>query len=108
MVCEREKTDQEERVVVLHLQFSRLFELGHIALPLERAARGEEDVFVVLIHILDPIGKPGDSVIMNHLLPGSRHIGFRDKFVLANVNCDILRTDAFLRVQASGGWRMCE
>ena len=85
-----------------YLQFARLLELGHITLPLEGATGGEENIFVVLVDVLDPVGKPGDRVVVDHLFPRSRDVRFRDGLVLPDVNCNVLRTDAFLGAKASG------
>jgi len=82
--------------ISLYLQFARLFELGHITLSLERTAGGEENILVVQVDVLDPIGKPGDRVVVDHLFPRSGGVGFRDGLVLSDVYRDILRTDAFL------------
>ena len=59
---------------------------------------------MVLIDILDPVGEPGDRVIVDHLFPRSRDIGFRDGLMLTDVNRDILRPDTFLEVETSGTW----
>lgn len=56
---------------------------------------------MILIDVLDPIGEPGNSVVMDHLLPRSRCIRFRYRLVLTDVNRDILRTDAVLVTVAS-------
>ena len=56
---------------------------------------------MVLIDVLDPIGKPGDGIVVNHLLPRSRDVGFGDDLVLTDVDRDILRADAFLEVETS-------
>lgn len=61
---------------------------------------------MVLVDVLDPIGKPGDRVIVNHLFPRSRSVRFRDGLMLTDVDCDILGTDAFLGEDTSGEWDM--
>ena len=73
-------------------------------MPLERTAGGEENILVVLVDILDPIGKPGDRVVVDHLFPRSGGVGFRDGLVLSDVDRDILRTDAFLGAEMSDEW----
>jgi len=55
---------------------------------------------VVLIDVLDPIGKPGNSVVMDHLFPRPTHVWFWDRLVLTNVDRDVLRADTVL---AEGG-----
>jgi hypothetical protein len=90
------KTRSDAAETILYLQFARLFKLRHIALSFERAACGEENILVVLIHVLDPISKPGDCVVVDHLFPSSGCVGFGDRLVLTDVDRNILRTDPFL------------
>jgi len=73
-------------------------------LPLEGTAGGEENILVVLVDVLDPVGKPGDRVVVDYLFPRSRDVRLRDGLVLPDVNRDILRTDAFLGAEVSGEW----
>ena len=58
---------------------------------------------MVLIDVLDPVGKPGDCVVVDDLFPSSRDVGFRDGLMLTDVNGDIFRTDAFLGEETSDG-----
>lgn len=95
-MCANVKNRSDAVEIVLYLQFACLFKLRHITLPLERAACGEENILVVLIDILHPIGKPGHRIVVDHLFPSSGSIGFGDRFVLTYVNRDILRADTFL------------
>ena len=101
MGCKCERPIGYRRETPLYLQFARLFKLGHITLALERTSGGEENILVVLIDVLDPIGKPGNRVIVDHLFPRSRDVRFRDMLMLTNVNRDIFRTNAFLRAETS-------
>lgn len=75
-----------------YLELARLLELVHIALALERAARREEDVFVVAIDVLNPRRKPSDGVVVDDLLPVTANVRLRYGGVLADVDRDILRT----------------
>lgn len=86
-----------------HLQFTRLFKLDHVALSLERASRSEENVLVVLIDVLDPIGEPSDGVIMDHLFPRSNDVGLRDGLMLADVYRHVFRTDTVLEAEELAG-----
>lgn len=93
--------------ILLYLQFARLFKFRHIALPLERAACGEENILVVLIDIFDPVSKPGDRIVVDHLFPRSGSVGFGDRLVLTDVNRHIIRTDTFLGTEISEErWRI--
>lgn len=56
---------------------------------------------MVLIDVLDPIGKPGDRVVVDNLFPRSGNVGLGDRLVLTDVDCDILRTDTFLGTEKS-------
>ena len=56
---------------------------------------------MALIDVLDPIGKPGNCVVVDHLLPRSRGVRFRDRLMLTDVDRDILRTDAVLEAVTS-------
>lgn len=47
-----------------HLQFARLFELLHIALPFERTTSGKENVFVTAVNILRPCRQPCHGIVM--------------------------------------------
>ena len=71
-------------------------------MPLEGTTGGEKNVLVVLVDVLNPVGKPGDRIVVDHLFPRSRYVRFRDGFVLTDINRDILRTDTFLGVETSG------
>jgi len=51
---------------------------------------------VVLIDVLDPIGKPGNRVVVDNLFPRSRDVRLRDRLMLTDVNRDIFRANAFL------------
>ena len=55
---------------------------------------------MVLIDVLDPIGKPSDCVVVDYLFPCSRDVGLRDRLMLADVNCYVFRTDAVLEAKA--------
>lgn len=59
---------------------------------------------MVLIDVLDPVGKPCDRVVVDHLFPRPRNVRFGDKLMLTNVNRDVLRTDAFLGADMSNEW----
>lgn len=86
-----------------HLQFARLFKLGHVALSLERASCSEENVLVVLVDVLDPIGKPSDGVVVDHLFPRSSNVRLRDGLMLTNVNRYVFRTDTVLEAEGLAG-----
>lgn len=102
MIRGHKKSDQTwGRGALSYLQFAGLFELGHVALPLERAASCKENILVVLVDVLDPVSEPGDCVVVNHLFPRPRSVRFGDGFVLADINCDVLRTDTFLGTRRS-------
>ena len=73
-------------------------------MTLEGTAGSEENILVTLVDVLDPIGKPGNCIVVDHLFPRSRCVRFRDRLMLTNVDRDILRTDAVLGVMASDGW----
>jgi len=92
------------REVLIYLQFTRLLELGHVTLPLEGTTGGEENILVVLIDVLDPVGKPGDRVVVDYLFPRSGDVGLRNGLMLADVNRDVLRADAFLGAETSDVW----
>ena len=51
---------------------------------------------MVLIDVLDPIGKPGDRIVVDYLFPRPGRVGFGDRLVLTDVYRDILGTDTFL------------
>ena len=70
-------------------------------MSLEGTAGGEENILVVLVDVLDPVGKPSDRVVVDHLFPRSIYVRFRDGLMLTNVDRDILRTDAFLGAEMS-------
>ena len=55
---------------------------------------------MVLIDVLDPIGKPSDCVVVDYLFPCSRDVGLRDGLMLADVNRYVFRTDTVLDVEA--------
>ena len=59
---------------------------------------------MVLIDVLDPVGKPGDSVVVDYLFPRSGDVRFRDGLMLTDVNRDILGANAFLGAETSGWW----
>lgn len=59
---------------------------------------------MVLIDILDPIGKPSNRVVVDDLFPRSRGVGLRNRLMLTDVNRDIFRTNAFLGTETSDEW----
>ena len=89
--------------ILPYLQFARLFELGHITLPLEGTTGSEENILVVLVNVLDPVGKPCDRVVVDYLFPRSRGVGFGDGLMLTDVDRDVLRADAFLGTETLDG-----
>ena len=56
---------------------------------------------MVLIDVFNPIGKPGDRIVVDHLFPRSSNVRFGDRLVLANVDRDILWTDTPLGTEIS-------
>lgn len=79
-----------------HLEFPCLLELQHVALTLEGAPSSQKDIFVVMIDVLRPSGKPRNGVVVNDLLPFAWHVGLRNWSVFANVNRDILGSNTIL------------
>ena len=71
-------------------------------MTLEGTTGGEENILVVLVDVLNPVGEPGDRVVVDHLFPRSRDVRFRDGLVLTDVNRDVLGTDAPLGAETSG------
>lgn len=59
---------------------------------------------MVLIDVLDPVGKPGDRIVVDDLLPRSGDVGFRNGLMLTDVNRDILGANTSLRTEVSD-WR---
>lgn len=60
-----------------NLKLPRLLELLHVALPLDRGARSQEDVLVLTVDVLSPVGKPGNSVVVLYGFPLARHVRLR-------------------------------
>jgi hypothetical protein len=81
---------------LLYLEFTSLFELRHVALPLERTASGEEDILVVAVDILRPCCEPCHRFVVDDLLPVSRYVWLRDRNAFGNVDSDVLRIDTKL------------
>ena len=59
---------------------------------------------MVLIDVLNPIGEPGNRVVVDHLFPRPGDVRFGDGLMLTYVNRDVLGTDAFLGVGTSDEW----
>ena len=59
---------------------------------------------MVLVDVLDPIGKPGNRVVVDHLFPRSRGVGLGNRLMLTDVNRDIFRTNTFLGAETSDEW----
>lgn len=83
-------------VLIPYLELAGFLKFHHIALTLQRAACGQKNVLVVAVDIFHPIGKPSYGFVMNDSFPVPRHVGDRNGNVLANVNGDILGTNAEL------------
>jgi hypothetical protein len=71
-------------------------------LAFERAARGEEDIFMVIVHILCPIRQPSHGIVMLNLPPLSRDIRSGDCCTLPKVEGDVFRTNPFLEQNVNG------
>jgi hypothetical protein len=80
-----------------YFEFPRLFKFGHIALTLQRAASGEENILVIPVYVLGPIGKPCYGLVVYDFLPRSWSVGHWDGRVFTNVKRDILWTNTKLR-----------
>lgn len=84
-----------------YLQFASLFELVHVALTLERTTGSQEHILVCAIDVLDPVGQPSDCLVVHHGLPFARDVWFGNGNALANIDSDVLRTDANLHLYVS-------
>lgn len=91
---------REQSLVIEHrctyLELPCLLELSHVALALERTSGGQEDVLVIAVDVLRPSGKPSDRVVVLNVFPFARYVGLGDGHALADVDRDVLWTDAFL------------
>lgn len=79
-----------------NLELSCFLEFRHITLTLNRAARSQENVFVVAVNILRPVSQPCDSIVVDDFLPFARHVGFRNRNALANIDRDVFRPNTVL------------
>ena len=79
-----------------NLEIARLFELHHVALTLERAAGGEEDILGVAVDVFLPRREPGDRIVMDNLCPLSTRRRLRDRNTFPDVDGDVAGADAQL------------
>lgn len=84
-----------------YLQLSGLLELLHVTLSLDGTAGGQEDVLVVAVDIFHPVGEPSSGLVVDDSLPLARNVRLRCWDAFANVDRDVLRSDAILDIQLS-------
>lgn len=84
-----------------YLQLSGLLELLHVTLSLDRTAGSQEDILVVAVDILHPVGEPSSGFVVDNSLPLARNVRLRCRDAFANIDRDVLRLDAVLDIQLS-------
>ena len=79
-----------------NLELSRFLKLLHVALTLERTACCQENILVVSIDVLNPIGEPRHGFVVNDGLPLAGHVGLGNRNAVSDVDRDVLGMDTEL------------
>ena len=85
-----------QRRIFTNLEISCFLKLLHITLALERTTRGQEDILVVSVHVLDPVGKPRYGLVVHDSFPVTGHVGLRNRNALSDVDSDVFWVNAKL------------
>lgn len=84
-------------LTIVNLELSRLLKFGHIALAFQGTSSGQENVFVIPVNVLRPVGKPSYGIVMSDGLPLPRYIRNGDRSRFSDINSDILWPHTKLR-----------